>query len=58
MNIIPVNPVKPVFDRPSDKEIAVFSESLKRPDSNAQSDTRKALDIDAACGQLKAEKKE
>ena len=58
VNIIPVNPVKPVFDRPSDKEIAVFSESLKKAGFECAVRHEKGTDIDAACGQLRQKRRE
>jgi len=53
INIIPVNPVNPDFERPSDRKVADFEERLKAVGFESAVRHEKGTDIDAACGQLR-----
>jgi 23S rRNA (adenine2503-C2)-methyltransferase len=53
INIIPVNPVNPDFERPSDQKVADFEEGLRAAGFESAARQEKGTDIDAACGQLR-----
>lgn len=54
VNIIPVNPVDHKYKRPSKKQVTCFVESLVGRGIAASIRQERGLDIEAACGQLRA----
>ena len=53
VNLIPVNPVVPEFERPSKKRMLEFKSILERAGIETQLRREKGTDIEAACGQLR-----
>ncbi|OAA30906.1 50S rRNA methyltransferase [Kosmotoga arenicorallina S304] len=53
VNLIPVNPVIPKFQRPSPERSKAFEQALKKKGIETVLRAEKGTDIDAACGQLR-----
>ncbi|HRW33547.1 MAG TPA: 23S rRNA (adenine(2503)-C(2))-methyltransferase RlmN [Thermotogota bacterium] len=56
VNLIPVNPVNPDFERPSVKHVAAFKACLEQGGIETVVRHEKGTDIAGACGQLKNQK--
>lgn len=55
LNLIPVNPVNPDFERPSFRHIAAFKEIIEKSGVDTVIRQEKGTDIAGACGQLKSQ---
>lgn len=53
INIIPVNPVNKIYDKPSENVVVSFVETLRKAGFESALRHEKGSDIDAACGQLR-----
>jgi len=56
VNLIPVNPVEEKYERPGEKHVADFKNTLEKYGIETVIRHEKSTDIDGACGQLKTNK--
>jgi 23S rRNA (adenine2503-C2)-methyltransferase len=55
LNLIPVNPVNPDFERPIFKQISAFKQIMEKSGIDTVIRQEKGTDIAGACGQLKTQ---